>query len=117
MRKPCLRFLHFFQAFFTTAVHPLPSARSSYPTRKQRARKTEYRALEHSLIIINFIPDKKDCLLLINTLELSVKNTARINSKSFRMRFKILHDTYARDYIVSGHLFFCKRDGLFDYGG
>ena len=66
MRKPCLRFLHFFQAFFTTAVQPLPPVRSSYPTRKQRARKTEYRALEYSLIIINFIPDKKDCLLLIN---------------------------------------------------
>ena len=32
------------------------------------------------------------------------------------MRFKILHDTYARGYIVSGHLFFCKRDGLFNDG-
>ena len=42
--------------FFTTAVHPLPPVRSSYPARKHRARKTEYRAREYSLIIINFIP-------------------------------------------------------------
>ena len=68
-------FANIFQSFFlsfrppTGRLFPIRQAAHVHCTAQpqaQRARKTEYRALECSLIIINFIPDKKDYLLLIN---------------------------------------------------
>ena len=68
MRKPCPTLCKHFSEFFLNSRPPtgrlflIRQAAHIHCTAQpqaQRARKTEYRALEYSLIIINFIPDKK----------------------------------------------------------